>query len=317
MNLVHYSAKKYFEDSRQDLFPQFHASITLSCATYLTLGTIQNISIRSIVQRYPLAGYAAQYPGDHARQSPEEALESSILDVICQFLSNPDKRKPLLSLLDGLDLIRSGSYSGKPDMIDAVNDGMQTFIPSVASTLECVPTNASVVGALMGDGPATEPDAAGERSSSTLSWTGSIEDSSTMSTSDSIRVSTDEADLLAAKMHANRIPEVTALHLAASMGLAKVASMLLKETPNIDAVDETGKTALAVAIERGFEKAVEFLVNSGACVDLHTDHGRSILLLVTERDRCNAGKIIVERFDRGWKTGNLRPLRNIHTFCRP
>ncbi len=57
------------------------------------------------------------------------------------------------------------------------------------------------------------------------------------------------------------------------MGLAKVASMLLKQTPNIDAVDETGKTTLAVAIERGFEKAVQFLVNSGACVDLRLHHG--------------------------------------------
>lgn len=34
--------------------------------------------------------------------------------------------------------------------------------------------------------------------------------------------------------------------------------MLMKETLNIDAMDETG-TALAVAMERGFEKAVEFL----------------------------------------------------------
>ncbi len=49
--------------------------------------------------------------------------------------------------------------------------------------------------------------------------------------------------------------------------------MLLKQTPNIDAVDETGKTTLAVAIERGFEKAVQFLVNSGACVDLRLHHG--------------------------------------------
>ena len=69
------------------------------------------------------------------------------------------------------------------------------------------------------------------------------------------------------------ILEVTALYLTTSIGLAKVASMILKETPNIDAVDETGKTVLAVAIERGFEKAVEFLANSGARVDLHEPHG--------------------------------------------
>ena len=57
-----------------------------------------------------------------------------------------------------------------------------------------------------------------------------------------------------------KLPEVTALYLAASMGLVKVASMLLNAVPNIDAVDGSGKTVLAVAIERGFEKAVELLV---------------------------------------------------------
>ena len=82
-----------------------------------------------------------------------------------------------------------------------------------------------------------------------------------------------EIDSWETKIRASRIPEATALHLAASMGLAKVASMLLKQTPNIDAVDETGKTTLSVAIERGFEKAVQFLVNSGACVDLRLHHG--------------------------------------------
>ena len=68
------------------------------------------------------------------------------------------------------------------------------------------------------------------------------------------------------------------------MGLAKIASLLLKETTNIDAVDETDKTALALALERGFEKAVELLINSGACVDLRHDHGQGVLVLVSERD---------------------------------
>jgi ankyrin repeat protein len=38
------------------------------------------------------------------------------------------------------------------------------------------------------------------------------------------------------------------LHLAALLGLAKVAAMLLKVNPSIDAMDETGNTALAVAM---------------------------------------------------------------------
>lgn len=79
------------------------------------------------------------------------------------------------------------------------------------------------------------------------------------------------------------------------MGLAKIASLLLKETTNIDAIDETGKTALGLAMERGFEKAVELLVNSGACVDLRHDHGQGILLLVNERNWHVAADLIVAK----------------------
>ena len=76
------------------------------------------------------------------------------------------------------------------------------------------------------------------------------------------------------------------------MGLAKVASLLIQESGDIDAVDDTGKAALALAMERGFEKAVELLVNSGARVDLTTDHGQSIFLLITERDWHSVAEII-------------------------
>ncbi|KAF7514056.1 hypothetical protein GJ744_004381 [Endocarpon pusillum] len=48
---------------------------------------------------------------DHARQTPEESLEPSVLEVLFQPLSHPDKRRPLYSLLDGLALIQSGFYS--------------------------------------------------------------------------------------------------------------------------------------------------------------------------------------------------------------
>ena len=78
------------------------------------------------------------------------------------------------------------------------------------------------------------------------------------------------------------------------MGLAKIASLLLKETTNINAVNETEKTALTLALERGFEKAVEFLLNSGAWVDLRHEHGRGVILLIIERGWYNAGNTIVE-----------------------
>lgn len=275
VNLVHYSTKSYFDDIRHIQFPEFHARITLVCETYLTLDSLKGAKIWEIVQDYPLACYAAQFMGDHARNSPEESLEPSVLDMICDLLSHPDKRKPLLSLLDGLDLIQAGFYSkGQPmtremreTSIDAsVETQMTTLFDSV---LEIEHSDAS---STMSSRTTTESDTdtlVGNRDKDEEVWE--------------------------TKIKTSRIPEVTALHLAASMGLAKIASLLLKETTNIDAVDETGKTALALALERGFEKAVEFLIISGACVDLRHEHGRGVLLLITERGWYNAGNTIVEK----------------------
>lgn len=239
VDLVHYTTN-YFEQIRSVLFPNFHASITMSCATYLTLTELRDANIWKILLEYPLAGYAAQYMADHARQNPEDALESSILDKICQLLSHPGKRKPLLALLDSLDMIRSGFYS------------FGDVAPSSA-----------------GD-TALNRDTGVQLESLLENIMEFSEDASQSMT----EVDSSEAEFATTHIGPGRIPEVTALHLAASMGLAKVAAMLLTETPNIDAVDKTGNTALAVAMERGFEKAVQFLVSSGACVD-SKDHKKS------------------------------------------
>ena len=258
VNFVHYTTEDYFVKIRFDRFPGFHASITISCATYLNLDELKGANIWSIVQSYPLACYAAQYMGDHARQHPEDALELSTLDTICLLLSHPDKRKPLLSLLDGLDLIKSGYYSSASLEIDSVEKG------------------SNFGGEIAADGVTTMKRLSNERPSLH-------------------QMKDNDINSWETRLRSSRIPEVTALHLAASMGLAKVASMLLKESPDIDAKDETGKTALSVAMERGFEKAVEFLVDSGANVDLWNEHGRGVLLLIAERDWHKVGEVIVHR----------------------
>ena len=264
VNLVHYTTRDYFEKARSAYFPNFHATITMSCATYLTFDMLKSADIWQIYRECPLAVYAAQYMANHARQNPEEALESSVLDILCQLLSHPDKRKPLLALLDSLDIIKHGM-----------------LYPNQTSSLLDIYN-------------ATEPTTQGQLESLFGSMTDLTEGLSLSSTEGDEEVEEDRRSL-ETQVEASRIPEVTALHLAASMGLAKVAALLLKETPNIDAVDETGTTALAVAMERGFEKAVEILVNSGACVDLRHHHGRQMFLLITERNWRPVANVIAEK----------------------
>ncbi|KAI9714422.1 MAG: hypothetical protein M1820_000383 [Bogoriella megaspora] len=278
VNLVHYSTKNYFETTRSNYFGNFHANIAQSCATYLTLQALQNIPISNIAQQYPLACYSAQYLGDHARNAPEEALEASILDSICQLLADPSKRRALLSLLDSLDFIRSGYFSAMSISGDCDDEEEAEHLDFPIPGSEDL---------------SSDLDTSGRSYSLSVKLDkSSIEASSEVTNS---LLSGEEAEGWEANVRSGRIPEVTALHLAASMGLAKVASMLLKETPNIDTTGETGKTALALAMERGFERAVDFLLGSGACVDLRHDHGRSGLLLIAERGWRKAGDAIIAK----------------------
>ncbi|KAI9773648.1 MAG: hypothetical protein M1840_006922 [Geoglossum simile] len=97
---------------------------------------------------------------------------------------------------------------------------------------------------------------------------------------------------------------VAALHLTTSIALA---STLLKELLTVNALDDS-KTGLAGAMDRGLEEAVEFLVANGA--DLRLDHGRSILLHVTERNWHNAGKVIDEQAECSISADDTPVVRN-------
>ena len=269
VNLVHYSTKSYFNDYMNDirhiLLHEFHEEVTLICAAYLTLDSLKGLKFWEIVQDYPLACYAAQYMGDHARNSPEGSFEPPILDMICNLLSHSDKRKPLLSLLDGLDLIQDGFYSKGKAM---ARENTKALVAAYCET-EIPPLLDSVLEIEHSD-------------------TSSLIGSPTITASDTDILIGDRAkdeEIWETKIRTSRIPELTALQLTASMGLAKIASLLLKETT---------KTTLALALERGFEIAVEFLLNNGASVDLQREHGRGVLLLIAERGWYNAGNTIVE-----------------------
>ena len=257
VNLVHHTAKRHFEGIRTEKFPGFHAVITMSCATYLSLPQLKDMSLTKMMGKFPLVCYAAQYMGEHARQSPEDALESAVLRAICQLLAHPDKRRSLLSLLDGLTL----SKGGKMQAVQ-INDD---------------------------DG-----------SSSASAWESGDEDSTLFE----VPPCTNETSWQS-HFKASHMAGVTALHLAASMGLAKVASMLLREAPNVDAVDEGGKTALGVAMERGFEKAVKLLVDSGAVVDLSTTHGQGVFLRIVESDWTSVADAVTSRTERLQTKSNI------------
>jgi ankyrin repeat protein len=299
VNPVHYTAKNYFETIRLDRFAGYHATITMSCATYLALTALRNASIWAIVHRYPLACYAAQYMGDHARHHPEDTLEPSVLEVIYRLLSHPDKRKPLLLLLDSLGLIKSGFYSSS--LIGKAKDNTASL--SGATVVNADADHDDKEKTSLED---LDPSAGSSNQQKDHSQPTSFRQATLTTVASSAENFEQILDAGSEPWQPSRMPEVTALHLAASMGLARVAALLIKESGDIDAIDDTGKTALVLAMERGFEKAVEFLVNSGARVDLGSEHGQGIFLLVAEKDWETVSTIIAQKTGAGFPaTKNL------------
>ena len=299
VNLVHYTTEGFFKETREFYFPSFHASITSSCTTYLTLRALRDVTISEVMQHHPLTCYAAQYIGDHARQTPEDALEPAVLETIYRLLSHPEKRKLFLRLLDRLDLVRSDFYSSRSGFYSLRSSFLASDFGSVANAqmnkkpLEDAFQSDSEralnrsedipIAALPEESLSLEEDLAarGETLSTCSTITGATSHQITQSENSVSQLN--ESSMWENAGKSNQILDVTAFQLAASMGLVKVASMLLKVISDIDAVDEAGKPAVTVAIEHGYERAVEFLINSDAYVDLRHVHGREILLLVAER----------------------------------
>jgi hypothetical protein len=92
VRLVHYTAQEYFENIFTLQFPRAQALITSTCLTYLSFEGLSaeyfsNNAFRDILARYPLARYAVQFWGEHARGDPEITLEDQILE----FLENNSK----------------------------------------------------------------------------------------------------------------------------------------------------------------------------------------------------------------------------------
>lgn len=292
VSLVHYTTQHYFESHRDLYFPAFHSTITLNCATYLMIPALQDASIWDLVREFPFSSYAAQYMGDHARRNPEENLDTTALQAVYELLSHPEKRKPLLSLLDSLDLIRSGFYSAHgPDF------GHTLESHDVRTDDETASVDSQTEGSTIDDdmdqttlAPSVADDdfvASIPKPNDEITMEHKlqrIERRITEIDLESSHADVSSPEKLQLNASSSNTLEVTALHLAASMGLARIASMLLQDTPNIDAVDETGKTALSVAIERGFEKAVEFLIKGGASINLHSENGQAVFLLLCEKD---------------------------------
>jgi ankyrin repeat protein len=92
IRLVHHTAQEYFEQILATRFPRAQINITSTCLTYLSFDALdakggRANELKDLLEHYPLAEYAVQFWGEHARGGPELSLEESITT----FLKNGSK----------------------------------------------------------------------------------------------------------------------------------------------------------------------------------------------------------------------------------
>lgn len=82
---------------------------------------------------------------------------------------------------------------------------------------------------------------------------------------------------------------VTALHMAASLGLTKVVKALLDKGHNVHLCTSRGWTAMHEAAKSGHKDIMALLYERGANIRVRTDEGASALLLAVVHDKFEAG----------------------------
>jgi hypothetical protein len=114
IRLVHYTAKKYFDQTQNDWFPTAEFDITATCVAYLSLRVFSSgfchtdSSFEERLQLNPLYDYAARYWGYHAYQASE--LHPKVID----FMQCTRKLEAATQAMLARNSYPNSSYSQRP-----------------------------------------------------------------------------------------------------------------------------------------------------------------------------------------------------------
>lgn len=107
---VHYSAKDYFNNTKQEEFPNFDKEITIACAKYLTMSKIHSfISNSKRLKELPFTKYAAQYLHWHHRRIQNLQNDEDVLEVIRTLVMSEPSRILYSQLIFRLKVYDTGS----------------------------------------------------------------------------------------------------------------------------------------------------------------------------------------------------------------
>ncbi|KAI1444648.1 hypothetical protein F5Y02DRAFT_427579 [Annulohypoxylon stygium] len=133
IRLVHYTTQEYFEQTRDQWFPEAHLNITRSCLSYLSCrnfigGCCDDDEFRKELKSTPFYSYAAQHWGHHAQLVPG-SQKRDILPTVVSFLQKPYHIESSSQVLPELSLqpwevagVHLAAYFGLEEAFDYLMD---------------------------------------------------------------------------------------------------------------------------------------------------------------------------------------------------
>ena len=272
IRLVHYTTQQYFEQIRTDKFPAGHENITLTCITYLSFSTFSkgccdsDEEMEKRLQEYPLLSYAAQYWGDHARESPNNEINSKAL----QFLNHDTQLSSSVQAMN----IPEYHYEGYSQWFPRNSTGLH-----IAASFGL----SKIVGLLLENGAEV---AARTKGGGTVLSEAARNGHETV-----VRLLLEKG----ADVDAKDSSEQTALSKAAQNGHEKVVRLLLEKGANVNTKVKSGGTALFGAAGNGHEAVTRLLLDKGADINAEDSDGRTALYWAAESGHEIVTQLLLEK----------------------
>ncbi|KAJ9642435.1 hypothetical protein H2199_004816 [Coniosporium tulheliwenetii] len=254
--LVHYSAQKYFEGVRANLFPDAQTDIAGTCLTYVSFEAFasgpcsSDQQLESRVDEHSLLEYAAQNWGNHLRGKPEEVLEA---------------RKLALDFLDHRQKVASSIQVTFTNKIDR-NKWSQEFPTGVEPLQLAAGFGLTRIARLLVE------RGADVRSKDSYGTT-ALHEAASIGNDDLVSLLlTNGADIAAETTNG-----ATALSNAIVGGHESTSLLLLDSGSNLEVIDPYNGTVLHTTAYNGDLKAMQLLLNRGADITAKDDHGNTAL----------------------------------------
>ncbi|KAK2684952.1 hypothetical protein QWA68_016533 [Fusarium oxysporum] len=348
IRLAHYTTQQYFNDKRNELFPNAESNIMTTCVTYLSFDVFDSgfcqtdKEFEERMRLNPFYDYSAHYWGDHAREAPTlnqeiitflesgakvEGSSQALMASRNKWESQYSQKVP--SKMRGIHLVayfglRSGAQIlNKADSVNHMNSYGRTALSYAAEQ-----GHEAMVKLLL-DTTEVDIDAPDDDGWAPLLWAAKKGNKAI------VQLLLEKGAYIEAKDYARRTP----LSWAVDWGQETTVQLLLEKGADIEAKDYDGRTPLSWAVEEGasvedkkqpdwmrlsgdvvegHEAIVQLLLKKGADIEAKDKHGRTPFSWATEKGHKAIVQLLRETsVGATQREQQIAALRNYQTAITP